>query len=100
VLHALRDRLSVDAVAALAAQLPLLLRGAYYEGWHPADKPLKRHREPFLRHLAGSLCDCPPADSEKVAEAVFRVLARHVSAGEVESVKRALPGEFRSLWPY
>jgi len=30
VLHALRDRLTVDQAAALAAQLPMLVRGFYY----------------------------------------------------------------------
>jgi len=35
VLHALRDRLPVDQAAALGAQLPMLVRGFYYEGWHP-----------------------------------------------------------------
>ncbi len=30
VLHVLRDRLSVDEAVALGAQLPLLVRGAYY----------------------------------------------------------------------
>jgi uncharacterized protein (DUF2267 family) len=100
VLHALRDRLSVEAAAALGAQLPLLIRGAYYEGWHPADKPLKQHRAQFVGRLAEALRDRPPADPERLVEAVFRVLARHVSAGEVESLKRALPGDLRSLWPY
>jgi uncharacterized protein (DUF2267 family) len=32
VLHALRDRLTVDEVAQLGAQLPILVRGLYYVG--------------------------------------------------------------------
>jgi uncharacterized protein (DUF2267 family) len=99
VLHALRDRLSVDGAAALGAQLPLLVRGIYYEGWHPANKPLKQHREEFLIHLAQELRGDPPADAEAVAKAVFKVLARHVSGGEIEGVKRSLPGDLRSLLP-
>jgi uncharacterized protein (DUF2267 family) len=99
VLHALRDRLTVEAAAALGAQLPMLVRGIYYEGWHPADKPLKQHRDAFLNHVAAELGASPLPDSETVARAVFRVLARHVSSGEVESIKRALPTDLRPLWP-
>ena len=36
VLHTLRDRLTVDVAAKLAAQLPTLIRGVYYEDWDPA----------------------------------------------------------------
>jgi uncharacterized protein (DUF2267 family) len=35
VLHALRDRLTVQEAADLAAQLPLLVIGIFYEGWDP-----------------------------------------------------------------
>src|SRR5262245_18543638 len=48
-LHALRDRLTVEEVAQLGAQLPMLIRGFYYEGWNPTGKPLRvRHAEQFL----------------------------------------------------
>jgi uncharacterized protein (DUF2267 family) len=99
VLHALRDRLSVDHVAALAAQLPMLIRGFYYEGWRPHGKPLKeRHKDAFLAHIAGDFREDPYTDPERVANAVFRVLSKHVSSGEIENVKGSLPAEIRSLW--
>ncbi|TMB45162.1 MAG: DUF2267 domain-containing protein, partial [Deltaproteobacteria bacterium] len=48
-LHALRDRLTVEEVAHLGAQLPMLIRGFYYEGWDPTGKPLRvRRKEEFL----------------------------------------------------
>jgi len=39
VLRVLRDRLPVDDAAHLAAQLPLLIRGAFYEQYRPAVQP-------------------------------------------------------------
>jgi uncharacterized protein (DUF2267 family) len=99
VLHALRDRLPVDQAAALAAQLPMLIRGFYYEGWHPHGKPVKqRHKEDFLAHIAEAFRDDPDVDPEEVVQAVFGVLSKHVSSGEIEGVKRSLPTEIRSLW--
>ncbi|HEU4643511.1 MAG TPA: DUF2267 domain-containing protein [Gemmatimonadaceae bacterium] len=99
-LHALRDMLTVDEVAQLAAQLPMLMRGFYYEGWDPSDKPLRvRHREQFLAHIAEQFGRDVPIDPEQVARAAFTVLARRVTDGEIEDVKHVLPSEIRDLWP-
>jgi uncharacterized protein (DUF2267 family) len=99
VLHALRDRLPVDQVAALGAQFPMLIRGIYYEGWHPAGKPTKeRKKEDFLDHIAAAYEHDPAINPEEVARAVFQVIAKHVTPGEIKHVKIALPSEIRSLW--
>src|SRR3569832_988168 len=51
-LQALRDRITVEEVAQLGAQLPMLIRGFYYEGWKPADTPLNvRNRAQFLARI-------------------------------------------------
>ena len=72
VLHALRDRLSVDEAAALGAQLPMLVRGFYYEGWHPHGKPVKeRTKEAFLGHIAAAFQNDPDVKAEDVTRAVF-----------------------------
>jgi uncharacterized protein (DUF2267 family) len=97
VLHALRDRLTVEAAAALGAQLPMLVRGFYYEGWHPHGKPLKQHREEFLAHIAAE-CPAVGRGPEQVAKTVFRTIARHVTEGEIEKVKQSLPADLRELW--
>lgn len=100
VLHALRDRLTVEEALDLGAQLPMLVRGFYYEGWKTTGKPLKeRHREDFLAHIKHDFRNDDRMDAEAIARAVFTVIARHASAGEVEDVKRVLPAELRSLWP-
>jgi uncharacterized protein (DUF2267 family) len=97
VLHALRDRVSPEEAAQLGAQLPLLLRGSYYEGWHPAHKPLKeRQVEQFLDHIH---VDIPSGDAEAIARAVFGVLSARISAGEIEDLVNMLPAGVRDLWP-
>jgi uncharacterized protein (DUF2267 family) len=99
VLHALRDRLPIDQAAALGAQLPMLVRGFYYEGWHPAGKPVKeRKKEEFLAHIAAAFQNDPDVNPEDIARAVFQVIAQHVTPGEIKHVKLTLPGEIRSLW--
>jgi uncharacterized protein (DUF2267 family) len=96
-LHALRDRVTPEEAAQMGAQLPLLLRGAYYEGWHPAHKPLKERRvEQFLNHVH---VDVPDGDAETIVRAVFGVLSARVSAGEIEDIVNMLPAGVRELWP-
>jgi uncharacterized protein (DUF2267 family) len=98
-LHALRDRLTVEEVAQLGAQLPMLVRGFYYEGWNPTAKPLiARHREQFLARVATELSN-DDVDPEEAARAVFVLLAGRVTKGEIEDVKHILPGDVRELWP-
>lgn len=100
VLHALRDRLTVAEAVDLGAQLPMLVRGLYFEGWTPNDKPLKeRKKEDFLAHIAATLRETPAIYPEGVAWGVFKVLERHVSAGEIGDVLSILPAEIRALWP-
>jgi uncharacterized protein (DUF2267 family) len=99
-LHALRDRLTVQEVAQLGAQLPMLVRGFYYEGWAPSGKPLReRHKEEFLARIALELRNDDPTDPEDIARAVFVVMARRVTQGEIEDVKHVLPADIRHLWP-
>jgi uncharacterized protein (DUF2267 family) len=100
-LHALRDRIPVAEAAHLGAQLPLLIRGLYYEGWRPAGEPWKeRHREPFLCRVEQEMrAYAEQKRPEAVVRALFRLLGRHVSEGEVAEVKQLLPAEIRELWP-
>ncbi len=99
VLHALRDRLTVEEAADLAAQLPMLVRGFYFEGWHPAGTPVKeRHREDFLSHVREPFKNDDAVVAPDVVRAVFKLLRRHVSKGEIEDIRHVLPGELRALW--
>jgi uncharacterized protein (DUF2267 family) len=100
VLHALRDRLTVEEALQLSAQLPMLIRGFYFEGWNLKGKPHKeRHKEDFLQHVTDAFKDDVFINAQQVTRAVFKVLAKHVSPGEIEDIKRILPGELKELWP-
>lgn len=99
-LHALRDRLSVEEAADLAAQLPLLVRGVFFDGWRPVGKPDKvRTLDEFLSRISSELHDLRPVNAEIAARAVFRTIGLHVSPGEVAQVRAQLPEPIRRLWP-
>ena len=98
-LHALRDRLTVEEAAHLDAQLPMLVRGLYYEGWRPAGKPLKEHSAAaFLEHVRTEARN-PRFHPEPAVGAVFGLLADRLSAGEIEDIKSVLPRPIRAFWP-
>ena len=99
VLHALRDRLHPEEAAGLAAQLPLLVRGAFYESWHPAGKPIKaRTMEEFLAPITEAFRDDGWTQPVDVARAVFTILKRHVISGEVADIVATLPADIQTLW--
>ena len=82
----------MEEVAQLAAQLPMLIRGFYYEGWDPTDKPQRaRHKEQFLDEIGRQFKGDDHVDAERLARAVFTVLKKRVSEGEIEDVKQVLP---------
>jgi uncharacterized protein (DUF2267 family) len=99
VLHALRDRLLPNEAVDLAAQLPMLVRGFFYEGWRPADKPRKyRHKQEFLDQVTKEAPWLEGEELERAVTAVFGLLSSEVSSGETAQVRRALPAELRELW--
>ncbi len=98
-LHALRDRLTIEEAAELGAQLPMLLRGLYYEGWHPTGKPVRlRHLDDFLDYVRNGLPANSSLDPESVAWAVFRTLSLHVTEGELADIRSTLPTQLKLLW--
>lgn len=98
VLHTLRDRLTIAEAADLGAQLSLLVRGVFYEGWRPSQVPLRLDKSEFLRRVAAGHQDDLNFDAERVVRAVFKVLEQHISRGEIADVQAQLPREFHDLW--
>lgn len=98
-LHALRDRLTVEEGAQLSAQFPLLVRGLFYEGWHPSRTPLTYHRaDEFLRRVAEDAKLAGETEASYAVAAVAGALRAHVSAGEMADVLSVLPHEIRPLF--
>jgi uncharacterized protein (DUF2267 family) len=99
VLIALRDRLTVEEASDLGAQLPVLVRGIYYEQWNPSKTPSgERNRQAFLNRVAENLQDID-GSPENATRAVFELLSHHVTGGEIEHVKGNLPADVQTLWP-
>src|SRR5579884_2468589 len=52
-LHAVRDHLPVNEAAQLSAQLPIFIRGVFFEGWEPSRTPDRtRDLDSFLWRIA------------------------------------------------
>ena len=99
VLRPLRDRLPLELAVHLGAQLPLLVRGLYYDQWRPHGQPDKsRSLEAFLEPVEAGLVNTRPVEGEAAMRAVFRALARHLDPGQVSKVIDALPEEVKALW--
>lgn len=100
VLRAVRDRLSIGLAAHLGAQLPLLVRGLYYDQFDPDREPTRwRSREEFLGLVSAGFRGMETVDPALMAEAVFGVMTRYLDPGQVENVRSAMPEDVRNLWP-
>jgi uncharacterized protein (DUF2267 family) len=100
VLRGLRDRLPTPLVAHLGSQLPILVRGAYYDQWTPRDKPLElRSRAEFCDHVGQGLWNARPVNVEAAVQVVFRTISNHVTEGQVRKVRDSLPKDLVTLWP-
>lgn len=103
-LHALRDRLRPEDAVHLAAQLPMLIRGFFYDGWRPFATPThERTKLAFLQHVEQELRPTAPGasdlDVEELVRAVFKACSMHVTEGELNHLQSVLPDELRALWP-
>ncbi len=97
-LHALRDHLPLHETAALAAQLPIFVRGVFYEGWNPSSTHERaRDLDSFLGRIAREARLAGETEASFAATAANRVLSRHVSAGERGSVLHELPVQIREF---
>ena len=57
-----------------------------------------RSREEFIAEVAEWLSDTRPVDPVEAIRSVFRVLSRHISEGQINKVRDALPKSLRQMW--
>jgi uncharacterized protein (DUF2267 family) len=99
VLQALRDLLPINESADFAAQLPILVRGIYYEHWRPATTPVKtRSKSDFLARIDREFVGNPITYTAEAVSITFQFLSTKIAAGEIEDVRRSLPADLRGLW--
>jgi uncharacterized protein (DUF2267 family) len=99
VLRTVRDRVPIGLAAHLGSQLPILVRGAYYDQWQPAHEPTRtRTQDAFLQHVQEHLRGVRPINARNATIAVFDVLSRHLTRGQAHKVRDALPADVQVLW--
>jgi uncharacterized protein (DUF2267 family) len=102
VLHGLRDSLQVDQAVFVGEQLPMLLRGIYFEHWANPTRPnVWVTKEDFFSGLKGYMAasGLDPAESETIVRGVFRLLERKAIEGEIADLHDILPNPLREFWP-
>lgn len=98
VMHALRDRLPIENAAALGAQLPMLVRGFYYEGWRPSVVPIKMKKEEFLAEVEEAIRQPVPQTIEEIVVGTLQLLAAHIDPAEFLKIKKVLPKDIATLF--
>ena len=98
-LHGLRDALPREEAVYVGAQLPLLLRGLYYEGWRPGAHRSAQSLDAFCARIHEAVGHDPGIEPEAVARAVLALLAASLAPSEVEDAIAATPRSLRALWP-
>jgi len=104
VLHAFRNRLAPSESLQLISQLPMLIKAVYVDGWKINDEARRlRHLGDFIEAVReqggrGVVNDfVTDFEVKEAIRAVFRVLKKHVTEGEIRDVLATLPEEIRPL---
>lgn len=96
----IRDHIGHEEAAQMSAQMPLLVRGIFFEGWSPARTPVRdRSAATFIAAIEDHLGDVLEWRGREDITAVFKLLNARISDGEIADVKANLPKHIRELWP-
>lgn len=95
-LHTLRDRLTVEASAHFAAQLPDLIRGVFYAGWDPSAVPMKYNAEAYTVRFARE-ANISLQDVGKTAPVITAALLHFLPPAQMHKALYQLPSEIQVL---
>ncbi len=98
VLQTLRDRLTVAEAVDLSAQLPMLVRGIYFEGWKPSRVPVKMNREKFFAEVEKKMEYELAYLTPDLVHGVMVALRRYISEGELEEIRDNLPKDLSNIF--
>jgi uncharacterized protein (DUF2267 family) len=99
VLHALRDRLTPEHAASLGAQLPMLVRGFYFEGWRPSQAPRKMNKAEFIGEVERQI-DAFSYDmsTEELIEGIVAIVQDYTDPNEIRKIKKTLPNDIKEIF--
>lgn len=99
-LKALRDRIPDTEVIQLSAQLPMLIRGSFFEGWQINKGPTNlKTQDDFISELSPAFnFESVSLSNRQIVAEVFGLLRSKISKGEIDDIKSNLPPSIRGLW--
>ena len=98
LLHSIRDMLTVEEATQFAAQLPMLVKGFYYECWRPTNVPVKISSiNEFFQLVKKRYGGKEEVDFDFAVPTVILYLSKK-NFRETEDIKAIIPAELRSLW--
>jgi uncharacterized protein (DUF2267 family) len=98
VLHSIRDRSTIEEIFQFAAQLPLIIKGIFFEGYNPSGKPVKLNSEEFMMRIRkdmGTANEIPAGEAFRV---VLELLYEKTSTGEMNQLRGLMPKDIQKLW--
>lgn len=100
VLHAIRDRIPSGEAVHLAAQLPIIWKGIYFDGFTLHNNPVRiRNEEQWLEFIRSKdafaeQADFPTLDHVYYAfQDVMNFLRDHISEGQYNQIAQAIHSE-------
>ncbi|MFA7253264.1 MAG: DUF2267 domain-containing protein [Patescibacteria group bacterium] len=97
VLHALRDRLPAEEAMHFVAQLPLLIKGVFVDGWSLDEVPIKMNRKEFMTRIGDELKLDIEGGIERVVHTVINKVFETIDPAEADKIIAVLPEEIGEL---